>query len=172
MRRRGAALSVIVSLALTGCFNQGPMNELRTSMSELAVPAQLEPARTAPWQDYEWESLELSDGREALTWEGPRGIDNETAWLLSGWYVVSSTDGEDPLEQGCLVLEELLMSNSPDPTAVGNRLARCQSDDWPVRRTYTVRWTTTTDERDFEVTAALHRARPDRPWAVTVTVSE
>ena len=118
MRRRGAALSVIVSLALTGCFNQGPMNELRTSMSELAVPAQLEPARTAPWQDYEWESLELSDGREALTWEGPRGIDNETAWLLSGWYVVSSTDGEDPLEQGCLVLEELLCT-VPGRTAPG-----------------------------------------------------
>jgi hypothetical protein len=54
------------------------MDQLREAMSTLAVPEALEPWRVQPWKGVDgWESLERRDGREALIWEGPRGIDIE-----------------------------------------------------------------------------------------------
>ena len=159
----GLAIASAASVLLTGCMDQGPMDHLRTTMSAMDIPTQLQPAKLSPWKNFDWTTLEMDNGSQALTWEGPRGIDNDTAWLVSGWTVQTQTGSSDTgQDQACETLITVAEQNAPeqDPRAA-TALNRCQNKKWPSGRTFDLPWDVTTDGVSIRATAVLQRTPAD-----------
>lgn len=163
----------VAVLLLTSCIDPGPMEQLRGSMSAMTIPETLQPAKLPPWTDLEWDTLEMDDGRNALVWEGPRGIDNDTAWMLSGWEFIPDATGGDVQDQACVALQELVEQSAPDQAVSGltTKLDACESDKWPEGRTFGVSWESTTEGVSVDYSATLKRTRAG-DYAVEVHVTE
>ncbi len=149
------------------------MDQLRETMSTLSVPEALEPWRVQPWKGVDgWESLEMRDGRDALIWEGPRGIDNEDAWIASGWRLEPVVSEGDPVDQACAVLVELVEANVAARDTMTGEPVKCQDEKWPIKRSYSLEWSTTQDGRSLEADATLRETGRADVFTFTVTVGE
>lgn len=172
---RPAAAVILVAIpmsvaGLTGCVDPGPMDQLRDTTAAFSVPDEMVPTTLSPWKGYDWDEVDLDAGGTALVWEGPRGIDNDTAWLVSGWQVDTPSGGSAALAEACAVWEDFVVANAPDPQSLEARMARCSRTRWGAR-SFGVSWDTVTDSVPVRVGASLQRS-PDDAYRMRVGVSE
>lgn len=173
-RARGAVLAVFATgavLTTSGCIDPGPMDQLRGTVAAFEVPNELLPAKMGPWLDYDWDSVDLDQGGAALVWEGPRGIDNQTAWLLANWQVPTDSVLADADEQACAVWVEFVSVNSTDAHDPEKLSKRCLR--WPTNgNSVTSSWQTTTDGVPVDVSAVLTYVKRAGAYRLTAHLSE
>jgi hypothetical protein len=120
-----ASLAVSSVLTVSGCVDPGPIDQLRETVAALSVPDEMVPTKTSPWMELDWDTVDLDQGGTALVWEGTRGIDNQTAWLVSPWEVTTPSSEVDAASQACSTWVTFVERNSSESVDADNLNDRC-----------------------------------------------